>query len=380
MLAVAFSVALAGCGGNKAPKIAYRPAPPPKPTVTLAFAPTSARPHQNVTLNWSSTNAVDCTASSKTIQQFNGKVSASGALALTDLAAGGYDASLMCQNATGQASASASLSVTPPKVGGIYRQPTRADTPQPVGCLIAPDGHGKCFVRNLDDPNQKVVVYSMAPIQLSTDSDGTVDPHFSVVYTQYTTLDSTTYAPPPASASSTAQPVYTRPLLADSPLGKGIASGTLMPGQSLDVTFTPADGGAPYHLQVDGGPLPYDGPDADRAASLSTLAGRYQLHYVDSGTTQPDGYINIDDNGTISGVEYTPQCSFSGGLSVPDAGMNLYQGTMTRDCQPQSGGADDPVTLDVLSALFDDGSAPPRLLIVATGGDRKAGGIGGGSQ
>ncbi|HEU0196409.1 MAG TPA: hypothetical protein VFQ88_04225 [Nevskiaceae bacterium] len=245
--------------------------------------------------------------------------------------------------------------------------------------MVAPDGHAKCFIRPASG-SSTVTVYSVANLPLPTQAAAGAPIKFKDInYTKYVVDEAEVEVAP---ATSTAPATFDRPLIADLPLEKGAASGTLTIGKSLDISFAPTTNNNPaFHMLVDGGAIPFDAPDTSRAASFQMLAGSYQWHYVDSSDTQSSGDLTIDNTGAVTGNEYITNaaqpCTFSGKMSVPDGKVNVYPGTITRDCPSET---PPEMTLDVLASIFNDGSAPSRLLVVATGGDRKIGLPGGGSK
>lgn len=366
---------LSACGSGPTVTLPPTSSPPPVPTVTLAFDPVSVLQGAKTTLAWASTGATACQPD-KTGSALGlpATLPASGSTSLAP-AMGAYSVTLTCSGPGGTGTATATVSVLS-KIGGVYRLPTRSDTPQDVACLIAASGAGKCFTRDLASPATPDTVYSIAPITLDAHN------HFDVTYTSYTTQD----ASAPASTSSTTPApspatVTAQPLLAAHVLGKGTATGTLTPGVSLDVTFTGTDGTHHLELPAPGKPLPWDAVDSKEPASLDALAGTYWFQYTGAEAADYSGTLTFDNAGTVTGVEYTPvNCTFSGTVGGLDAALNVYPMTLARTCSGGTGTTGTlPVSFDVLATLFQsDESVPPRLLLVATGGDRSGGAVGGG--
>jgi hypothetical protein len=104
-----FSLTCTGVGGSVTEAVNVTVAAIPAPTVTLGATPTNVTAGETVSLNWSTTDADDCTASG----DWSGAKATTGSETLGPLSS---DASftLTCTGVGGTASNTASVSVTPP--------------------------------------------------------------------------------------------------------------------------------------------------------------------------------------------------------------------------------------------------------------------------
>ncbi len=108
-------LSLAACGGGGGSTTATPPPtqvmatqPPAAPTVSVALAPASITIAQSAQLSWSSSNASSCTASGA----WSGAQATSGALTVTSATPGSYTYTLACTGAGGNATGSATLTVS----------------------------------------------------------------------------------------------------------------------------------------------------------------------------------------------------------------------------------------------------------------------------
>jgi hypothetical protein len=99
---------LNACGGTGSPQ-----PPPDKPTVIMSASRSSVTLGQEVTLNWSSTNATSCTASASPSQNdWSGPEPASGSTTVTPVAPGTITYTLQCTGAGGAASRDATVAAS----------------------------------------------------------------------------------------------------------------------------------------------------------------------------------------------------------------------------------------------------------------------------
>lgn len=104
-----YTMTCTGVGGSVTKSVTVTVVPPP--TVTLTAGPAYVIPHQDVTLNWSSTNADQCTTGGA----WGNKTAATGgADSVPAGSVGTATYTLTCTGAGGSATASASVQVVPP--------------------------------------------------------------------------------------------------------------------------------------------------------------------------------------------------------------------------------------------------------------------------
>jgi len=116
---IAYTLSCTGPGGT-ASKTATITVIPPPPTVTIGVSPAGINLGQSSTLTWSSTDATSCTASGA----WSGTQATSGRITLAPVSGGSYTYALNCTGQSGNASGSATLTVSAPPTVNISVSPT----------------------------------------------------------------------------------------------------------------------------------------------------------------------------------------------------------------------------------------------------------------